>query len=74
MQFKEIPISLQLQAGFIEFLGFLWDIEHTQTFLKVKLLSIENNPKSSSRHNITLTLNVYQLIEEETEIDEDNAS
>lgn len=64
MFIKEIPVSLEMEAGFAEFLGFLWETEHSDDIFKITGLSIEPNPKNPARHKEKLTLSIYQLVEE----------
>lgn len=64
MIIKEIPVSLEMEAGFAEFLGFLWETEHSEEIFKITDLTIGKNPKSPLRHKEKITLSVYQLTEE----------
>jgi|TARA_B100000315_G_scaffold226607_1_gene233666 Tfp pilus assembly protein PilO len=65
MHIKEIPISLEMEAGFAEFLGFLWEAEHSGEIFRITNLTIEKNPKNPIRHRERITLSIYHLIEEE---------
>ena len=65
MSIKETPISLNLEAGFVDFLSFLWDVEHSNQIFRIKKLSIEKNPKNPIRHKEKMVLNIYQLVEED---------
>lgn len=67
MLIREIPISLEMEAGFAEFLGFLWDAEHSGEIFRITSLSIEKNPRNPIRHKEKITLSIYHLIEEERE-------
>ncbi|UCC95856.1 MAG: type 4a pilus biogenesis protein PilO [Candidatus Omnitrophota bacterium] len=60
---REIPVSLELEAGFSEFLGFLWETEHSEQTFKITELSIEKNPQNPLRHKERLSISIYQLVE-----------
>ena len=62
---KETPIIIELESGFSEFIQFLWDIEHSEELFKIKKLTIKINPKNALRHKQSLTLSVYQLLDQE---------
>ena len=64
MFIKEIPIALEMEAGFAEFLGFLWEAEHSEEIFKITDLTIDKNPKNPVRHKEKLTISIYQLVEE----------
>ncbi|MCK5393590.1 MAG: hypothetical protein KAI91_04570, partial [Candidatus Omnitrophica bacterium] len=61
---KETPIIIELESGFSEFIQFLWDIEHSEELFKIKKLTIKINPKNALRHKQSLTLSVYQLLDQ----------
>ena len=61
---KETPIIIELESGFSEFIQFLWDIEHSDELFKIKKITIEINPKNALRHKQSLTLSVYQLLDQ----------
>lgn len=67
MFMKEIPVSLEMEAGFAEFLGFLWEAEHSEEIFKITDLTIEKNHKNPVRHKEKLTISVYQLVEKGAE-------
>lgn len=61
MSIKEIPVSLEMEAGFAEFLGFLWETEHSEEIFRITDLTIEKNSESSVRHKEKIILSVYEL-------------
>lgn len=65
MFIKEIPVALEMEAGFAEFLGFLWEAEHGEEIFKITGLTIEKNYKNPVRHKEKLTISIYQLVEKE---------
>ncbi len=60
----EFPIIIELESGFNDFIQFLWDTEHSDELFKIKKLSIKINPKNPVRHKQSLTLSVYQLMDQ----------
>jgi len=64
IRLREVPISLELEAGYMEFVGFLWETENIDPYLRIKQLSIEDNPGNPARHKEKITVSVHQLIEE----------
>jgi len=64
LKMEKISIALELEAGFFDFLGFLWDTEHVDQYLKTAELSIEINPQKGALRKERLTLNVYRLLED----------
>ncbi|MFA5271443.1 MAG: hypothetical protein WC412_03760 [Candidatus Omnitrophota bacterium] len=64
LKMEKTSIALELEAGFFDFLGFLWDTEHVDQYLKTADLSIETNPQKGALRKERLTLNVYRLLED----------
>ena len=64
LTFQEVPISVKLESGFLEFLNFLWDAEHGLQTFKISDLSIEKNSQNPARHRESITISVYQLVED----------
>lgn len=58
----KISIALELEADFFDFLGFLWDTEHVDQFLRIAEFSIEKNSQKGHLNKERLNLNIYQLI------------
>ncbi len=58
---RETPIALEMQARFTEFLGFLWEAEHSDQAFKIVELTIEKPDSKTLRQKEKLTVNVYQL-------------
>jgi hypothetical protein len=67
LKMEKTSIALELEAGFFDFLGFLWDTEHIDRYLKTAELSIENSPQKGSLRKERLILNVYRLLEDKNE-------
>lgn len=67
LKMEKTSIALELEAGFFDFLGFLWDTEHVDRYLKTAELSIENSSQKGAFRHERLNLNVYRLVEENNE-------
>jgi hypothetical protein len=67
LKMEKTSIALELEAGFFDFLGFLWDTEHVDQYLKTADLSIESNPQKGLLRKEKLTLNVYRLLDGDNE-------
>ena len=61
MSLLEIPVALELEASFNEFLEFLWETERLDLFLKIKQLSIVTDSGNTLRHKEKITISVHQL-------------
>lgn len=67
LKMEKTSIALELEAGFFDFLGFLWDTEHVDQYLKTGDLTIEANPQKGFLRKEKLILNVYRLLEDNNE-------
>ena len=70
LRIKETPVALEMQARFTEFLGFLWETEHSDQAFKIIELTIEKPNKKTLKQKEKLTVNIYQLIKDEDEKNE----
>ena len=68
--FKEVPVSMELKAGFAEFLSFLKDTEKVEDIIKITELKISATSDISELIQ-KLTYSVYQL-EEQKEVKDKN--
>ncbi len=58
----EIPIEIKLEAGYLDFVGFLKEIESLEKTLNINSLRIINNPKNPIKHNVEINMSIYQLL------------
>jgi len=64
IKFKEIPIALEFDSNFLNFLAFLWDIEHNEPSIKLSELTLVSNPKNYSLNNKS-TFSFYQMVKKD---------
>ena len=62
---RQMSIVLEMQAEFADFLGFLWEAEHSDQSFKIIELTIEKSAKKTLTQKERLVVNVYQLVPKE---------
>ena len=62
LHIMQIPVSVELEASFSDFIGFLWETEKMKFNLQVNQISIETNPKNNLKHIEKITVSVFELI------------
>ncbi len=65
IKMKELPISLEMQAGFSEFTSFLKEVEDSKNSLDITKISIQKGNKE--KHKETLSISLYQLLKSDDE-------
>lgn len=58
-------LEIELRIGYHELGGFINQLEGSSPFIVVRNLSIVRNPKNMKQHNVTLTVGVFEKIQEE---------